>query len=70
MKLLAALVTVAVTTAVTSMLYGWVLMLLVGIVHSLWLPALPTLGFWSATLIALLVRAFIAPVDYSVKTEG
>jgi len=33
-----------------SMITGWVLMLGVGAVHG-WIPAVPTVGYWTAVLI-------------------
>lgn len=42
-------------TVTMWLLEGWFFMLAVGIVHAQWFPAVPTLGFWSALAIRVLL---------------
>lgn len=37
---------------------GWTLMLAVGVVHHEWWPAVPTIGYWWAVVLCLLLPAF------------
>lgn len=39
---------------------GWLFMLAVGIVHDHWWPAVPTIGFWWALMLAVLFNAIFA----------
>jgi hypothetical protein len=39
------------------LLEAWLFMLLVGVVHGEWLPMMPTIGWWSSVLVALMVNA-------------
>jgi hypothetical protein len=54
---LGAIVLWAIMRAVWALLAGLFFMLAVGVAHHEWLPQLPTLGYWWATLIALLAGA-------------
>ena len=38
---------------------GWLFMLAVGFAHDMWVPALPTIGYWPATLLMLLFTAIV-----------
>jgi uncharacterized membrane protein YiaA len=38
---------------------GWVMMLLVGVVHAEWIRSLPTVGYWWAVLIVTLAGAIL-----------
>jgi hypothetical protein len=49
-------ITSILTTAVAAAWGGWMLMLAVGVAHRNWLPDLPTIGYWTAALIVLLLR--------------
>lgn len=42
--------------ALVSLAHGLYLMLAVGIVHHEWIPGCPTIGYWWAVLLAVLVR--------------
>jgi len=53
-----------VVSAAGSLAFGWVFMLLVGVVHAEWLPALPTIGYWLAVLITFLIRSVLMPVSW------
>ena len=53
-----------VVSATGSLAFGWVFMLLVGVVHAEWLPALPTIGYWLAVLITFLIRSVLMPVSW------
>jgi hypothetical protein len=48
---------------------GWMLMLTVGIVHSEWIPQVPTIGYWWATAIVALMGGVFSRVP-PVKTEA
>lgn len=44
-----------------SIFAGWAFMLAIGLVHHEWIPACPTIGYWPAVGIALLLRwAFVS----------
>ncbi len=45
----------AIVTPSNALAQGWALMLAVGIIHSEWIPALPTIGYWWAVLIVFLL---------------
>jgi hypothetical protein len=49
-------------SAVFSLLAGWALMLAVGVIHHEWIPACPTIGYWWAALLALLLRVAFQPI--------
>lgn len=51
-KFLAALAVIA----LDWVLVAWFLMVGVGVVHDVWLPQLPTIGFSTALLLALLIE--------------
>jgi uncharacterized membrane protein YiaA len=53
-----------VVSAAGSLAFGWVFMLLIGVVHAEWLPALPTIGYWLAVLITFLIRSVLMPVSW------
>lgn len=38
-----------------ALIEGWIFMLAVGIAHTYWIPALPTIGYWWAVLIVFLL---------------
>jgi hypothetical protein len=65
MILIALLAGVALS-ALTSFLYGFILMLTVEVVHDHWLPSVPTIGYWVAVLVAFTVSALFK----SVNTPG
>lgn len=46
--------------ASSDLMAGWFLMLAVGIAHAEWLPMLPTIGFWWAVLLVVLLRPLSA----------
>lgn len=50
--------------AVAWLVTGWMLMLIVGVVHAEWIPQLPTIGFGLALLLSALtlVRALLSAV--------
>jgi Na+-driven multidrug efflux pump len=50
-----------------SLVNGWLLMLAVGIAHAEWVPALPTIGYWWAVLLAMLLRGAFMPFKGSTK---
>jgi len=43
-------------SAVYSLAAGWALMLAIGVIHHEWIPQCPTIGYWWAVLLALLIR--------------
>lgn len=49
---------------------GWVLMLTVGWVHHLWWPAVPTIGYWTAVVVALGLTALLGNRYNTNKTGG
>lgn len=52
-------VTSIITSTLTYLFRGWMVMLAVGIIHAEWLPNLPTLGYWWAVaIVALLSGTF------------
>lgn len=40
---------------------GWLLMLGVGVVHAEWIPALPTIGYYWAVVVTLIVQSIWPP---------
>lgn len=38
------------------LLEGWVFMFTVGFAQQVWVPALPTIGYWNAVLLVFLLR--------------
>lgn len=48
---------------------GWVLMLLVGIVHHEWLPDLPTLGYWPSLLIAFMLDWLVNLLRFGARVK-
>jgi hypothetical protein len=42
---------------------GWALMLAVGVIRAEWLPACPTIGYWPAVAVAVLLRLALHTVS-------
>lgn len=51
-----AIFTGLVLALLSSLLYGLILMLGVGVAHDHWLPV-PTIGYWAAVVVAFTLRA-------------
>jgi len=67
-KAIRAVVVSLLTSALLSLLGGWNLMLAVGVAHAEWIHALPTIGYWWAVLLSLLIsRAVPYPMKGSNK---
>lgn len=67
-KFFAGLVKSILTTAVVSLGRGLWLMLAVGVVHDEWVHALPTLGYWWAVLLIVLLNGVLSAI-HPVKTK-
>lgn len=65
-ELLEKFITRLLVSAVTSFIGGWEFMLAVGIMHRQWWPALPTIGYWWAVLVVVLLRGTFS---YSRSTQ-
>lgn len=52
---------------VYSALSGWAFMIAVGVAHAEWVPSLPTIGFWPAFIIAMLLGSALrlGSLDFS-----
>lgn len=50
---------------------GWLMMLLVGVIHGEWIAALPTVGFNGATVVIFIIRVitFICSVMYEIARD-
>ncbi len=46
---------------------GFILMLAVGFVHDVWLPSLPTIGYWYSVLAFALLDSIFGIVDITRK---
>jgi hypothetical protein len=46
------------TAALLSLLKGWLFMLAVGVIRAHWIPQCPTVGYWWAVLVMLLLPPF------------
>lgn len=55
-------ITAFMTAVFVVSLDAWLAMLLVGVIHDLWAPGLRTIGFWTALLLILLLRAVMPGV--------
>lgn len=64
-KTLGKLAVAIVQSALLSLAYGWYLMLAVGVVHHEWIRSCPTIGFWWAVLLCLLLRSALVPFSKS-----
>lgn len=67
-KFFGALLQALITGFLTALLCGWMFMLAVDVIHSEWLPQVPTLGYWWAVLIAWLLRSSLSTAA-SAKSE-
>lgn len=54
---LAALV--AVLLFAGPMIGGWLFMLTIGVIHGEWLPMMPTIGYWSAVKVSLMLSLML-----------
>jgi len=54
---------------ITSLAGGFELMLAVGIIHAEWIPALPTVGYWWACLVVLLLRGTFSRTQPADKSK-
>lgn len=63
------IVTSLVTSAVACLLDGFWLMLAVGIIHADWIPALPTVGYWTAVVVVALLRGTFSPIRSKDGTQ-
>lgn len=52
---------------ILSTLYGWLFMLMVGMIHANWLHALPTIGYWHSVPIMFVFRMIIAQASSTTK---
>lgn len=52
-----------------ALLNGWMLMLAIGIAHTHWHPAVPTIGYWWAVLIVYLLRGAFSAAHPSTNKE-
>lgn len=50
-----------VAAILTALLNGFVVMVAVGAAHE-WIPAIPPIGYWAATLVTLGVRTLMASI--------
>lgn len=48
-------------SAVHALILGWILMLVVGMLHREWWPAMPPIGFWWAAITAGALRGLFTP---------
>lgn len=55
--------------ALSALLFGWLFMLAVGVVHHEWWPAVPTIGYWWAVLFTALMRAVFFYARYHLHDE-
>jgi succinate dehydrogenase hydrophobic anchor subunit len=46
-----------ITALILAPLNGWMLMFAIGVAHHHWWPAVPTIGYWWAVLLACLLRS-------------
>jgi hypothetical protein len=53
-------------SALFSLAAGWALMLAVGVIHHEWIPQCPTIGYWWAVLLAMLLRGAL----HTIATSG
>jgi hypothetical protein len=58
------------TDCLASLMAGLWLMLVVGIVHGEWIRSCPTLGYWWAVLLSLLLRSALAGRSSQKKSDG
>ena len=47
--------------------FGWLVMLLFGLLHSIW-PAVPAIGYWTSVFLGFLVSAVTSGVRLTVKS--
>lgn len=55
------------TNGLLALAGGWMLMFAVGVTHSHWIPALPTIGYWWAALIVWLLQGAFSTIDFDEK---
>jgi hypothetical protein len=55
------------TSVLIALMAGWAFMLAVGVIHHEWIPACPTIGYWSAVILAALVRSALYQHDLDKK---
>jgi hypothetical protein len=55
-KALTGCITSLLTSALAGLMGGWMPMLAVGVAHIHWIHALPTIGYWWAVLLVVLLR--------------
>lgn len=66
-KLLAVMVEGLVTSVLAALWRGFFLMLGIGIVHDVWIPAVPTLGYWNSVLLFIVLDVVFDLVHGSKK---
>jgi hypothetical protein len=59
-----------ITEAVASLFGGLWVMLAVGIIRHDWIHQLPTLGYWRAVLLVLLLKGVFSRTPKTKKSEG
>jgi len=57
-------------SAAYSLAAGWALMLAVGVIHHEWIAQCPTIGYWWAVLLALLIRMALHTVSASAGSQS
>lgn len=57
--IVSAVITIVVVAVLGAFFGGWLLMLTVGVIHGEWLPMMPTIGFWSAVKVSVMLSLMI-----------
>jgi hypothetical protein len=66
-KFIGTFVLAQIQRTLISLVFGWYLMLAVGVAHAEWLPALPTIGYWWACLLVWLLRGVFSATQQPSK---
>lgn len=63
--LLLSILANAAASALASLFFGWVFMLMIGVIHHEWLHGMPTIGYWWAVLITFMLRIVLMNLNDS-----
>lgn len=69
MNFFIGLVVTVLFTIAGSLIFGWAFMLLVGVIHHEWWPAVPTIGYGWAIIISFLIRLTMFEFEISRKSD-
>ena len=68
-KAVSGCLTAILVSIVVNLFHGWLFMLAVGVLHHEWWPQIPTIGYWWAVVVVLLLRGVFSQIRRAKATS-